>query len=318
MNSHGRILAALSGALFLAGSLAIILGQALLTPLAWGQYQVLTVLMIVGTIAAGHLAKSAWKAGFMLSCLGFSVLFLAGSALVVYNSVGRQAEAHDTIAMERAAANSLIEDKRRDVESARERLATAEANADRERGSKCKQRCKDWEAAASDARNVIRVLESEIRALGAPKPVDAKADKAGELAAVFGYDRQKAAALAALIEPFLWTIFFEIGSIVSLGYAFNSSAAQVSNVFKVSSVSRGHSGGGIPQKQDTQIRIAEDHEIAALRCAFKASNAPLTNDELAALLKCSKSEASKRVTKAINLGIARRQRVGKTVAISLH
>lgn len=312
MNSHGRILAALSGALFLAGSLAIILGQALLTPLAWGQYQVLTVLMIVGTIAAGHLAKSAWKAGFMLSCLGFSVLFLAGSALVVYNSVGRQAEAHDTIAMERAAANSLIEDKRRDVESARERLATAEANADRERGSKCKQRCKDWEAAASDARNVIRVLESEIRALGAPKPVDAKADKAGELAAVFGYDRQKAAALAALIEPFLWTIFFEIGSIVSLGYAFNSSVSTVS-----STVSAGSVGGGGKAETPRLSVVRTDHEIEALRNALRGGRS-LTNDEITAAMGLrSKGEASKRVTKGENLGIVKRERVGKHVRITL-
>lgn len=307
--NHGRILAALSGAAFLGGSLTIIMGSALLQPWSWGQSQVLTVLMILGTIAAGHLAKVAFKTR-SVSCVGFAVLFVAGSALVVYNSVGRQAEQHDTVALERATANALIEDKVRDIEAARERLANAERNADRERGSKCGQKCKGWEAAAADARNVIRVLESEVRTLGAPKPVDAKADKAGELAAVFGFNRQKATALAALIEPFLWTIFFEIGSIVSLGFAFRPTVSRISNVSEQSS------GGGIPQK--SQIRLVDDHEITALRCVFNTSNGPLTNDELAARLKCSKSEASKRVSKAINLGIASRHRVGKTVAISLH
>lgn len=311
MNNHGRILAGLSGLAFLAGSLTIILGPALLHPLAWGQYQVLTVLMIVGTIAAGHLAKTAFKARFVLSAFGFGVLFVAGSALVVYNSVGRQAEAHDTVAMERAAANSLIEDKRRDVEAARERLATAERNADRERGSKCKTKCRDWENAAADARNVIRVLESEIKALGAPKPVDAKADKAGELAAVFGFDRRKAAALAALIEPFLWTIFFEIGSIVSLGFAFRPTVSKVSKPLEDS----GNSGGGKAER--AQIRLVEDHEVAALKKALQGRGC-VTNDELADLMGVAKGEASKRVAKALELGIVSKRRTGRHVAISMH
>lgn len=311
MNNHGRILAALSGVAFLGGSLTIILGQALLDPWSWGQYQVLTVLMILGTIAAGHLAKVAFKARFWLSSFGFAVLFIAGSGLVVYNSIGRQAEQHDTIAMERATANGLIEDKTRDIEAARERLANAERNADRERGSKCKQRCKDWEAAAADARNVIRVLESEIRALGAPKPVDAKADKAGELAAVFGFDRRKAAALAALIEPFLWTIFFEIGSIVSLGFAFRPTVSTVSKPLADS----GNSGGG---KAERTIRLVhEDHELVAVKKALQGGRS-LTNDEIAAAMGLrSKGEASKRVTKCENLGIVRRERVGKHVRITL-
>lgn len=312
--NHGRILAALSGAIFLGGSLAIILGSALLEPWSWGQSQVLTVLMIIGTIAAGHLAKVAFKAR-SISCIGFAVLFVAGSGLVVYNSVGRQAEQHDTIALERAAANSLIEDKTRDIELARERLAAAERNADRERGSKCKTKCKDWENAAADARNVIRVLESEIRALGAPKPVDAKADKAGELAAVFGYDRRQAAALAALIEPFLWTVFFEIGSIVSLGFAFRP--FPVSTVSKPIQHSGNSGGGGKSEKLPIRLVQHEDHEVAALKKALQGGRA-LTNDELTIAMGLrSKGEASKRVTKGENLGLVRRERVGKHVRITL-
>lgn len=312
--NHGRILAALSGAIFLGGSLAIILGSALLEPFAWGQSQVLTVLMIIGTIAAGHLAKVAFKAR-SVSCVGFAVLFVCGSGLVVYNSVGRQAEQHDTVALERAAANSLIEDKTRDIEAARERLANAERNADRERGSKCKQRCKDWENAAADARNVIRVLESEIKALGAPKPVDAKADKAGELAAVFGFDRRKAAALAALVEPFLWTVFFEIGSIVSLGFAFRP--FPVSTVSKPIQHSGNSGGGGKAEKLPIRLVQHEDHEVAALKKALQGGRA-LTNDELTIAMGLrSKGEASKRVTKGENLGLVRRERVGKHVRITL-
>jgi hypothetical protein len=231
--------------------------------------------------------------------------------LVVYNSVGRQAEQHDTVALERATANALIEDKRRDIEAARERLVAAERNADRERGSKCKTKCKDWENAAADARNVIRVLESEVRALGAPKPVDAKADKAGELAAVFGYDRRQAAALAALVEPFLWTIFFEIGTIVSLGFAFRTTVSTVSKPVSDS----GNSGGGKAER--AQIRLVEDHEVIALKKALQGRGA-LTNDELASVMGVAKGEASKRVARAVELGIVSKRRTGRHVAISMH
>ena len=309
--NHGRILAALSGAIFLGGSLAIILGEALLHPMSWGQSQVLTVLMIVGTIAAGHLAKVAFKAR-SVSCIGFAVLFIAGSGLVVYNSVGRQAETHDTIAMERAAANGLIEDKTRDIEEARERERTARANADRERGSKCKTKCKDWEAAANDARKLIAVLESEVRALGAPRPVDAKASKAGEVAAAFGYERHKVEVLAALLEPFFWTVFFELGSVISLGFAFRP--------FPVSTVSKpiagsGNSGGGKAER--AQIRLVEDHEVAALKKALQGRGS-VTNDELADLMGVAKGEASKRVSKALERGIVSKRRTGRHVAISMH
>lgn len=315
-STHGRALAIIAGAAFLAGGLTILLGPVLMTPAQWGQYHVLTILMIGGTIAAGHLTKTAWKARTMLSCAGFLMLFLSGTALVVYNSVGRQAEQHDTKALEVSARNSLIEDKRRDVENARQRLETAETNADRERGSKCKQRCKDWEAAAVDARKVISVLESEIRALGAPKPVDAKAEKAGELAALFGFDKRKAEAVAALIEPFLWTIFFEIGSIVSLGFAFRPFPT-VARVSKPDHGS-GNIGGGGKALAEPQIRLVSsrvDHEVEALTKALAGRT--LTNDELAAAMNTTKGEASKRVAKAETLGIVNKVRTGKAVSISL-
>lgn len=61
----------------------------------------------------------------------------------------------------------------------------------------------------------------------------------------------------------------------------------------------------------------DDHELAALRRAFAAGDGPLTNKELADLMGVAPGEASKRVTKAIDLGVLSRQRVGKSVAVSM-
>lgn len=288
-STNGRALAIVTGMAFLAGGLTILLGPVLLTPAQWGQYHVLTMLMIGGTIAAGHLTKTAWKSATYLSCVGFLTLFVAGTTLVVYNSVGRQAEQHDTVTLEAEARNSLIEDKRRDIEGARERLAKAEANADRERGTKCKTRCQDWEKAAGDARQVIKVLESEIKVLGAPKPVDAKATKAGELAAVFGFDRNRAAAIAALIEPFLWTIFFEIGSIVSLGFAFRPVKVDTSvRPVQVSDTSGQSDFPHIVNSDMTNVRLlfeAANDDPSGPKGGTRATPKKWTKDELIAELK---------------------------------
>jgi hypothetical protein len=62
----------------------------------------------------------------------------------------------------------------------------------------------------------------------------------------------------------------------------------------------------------------EDYELAALKAFFLAGDGPVSvsNDELARGLGISKSESSKRVSKAIAAGILQRQRVGREVAIS--
>ena len=66
----GRALAIIAGLAFTAGALTILLGPALLTPLEWSSYHVLTVLSVFGTIAAGHLLA---EAGFKnpVAAIGF-------------------------------------------------------------------------------------------------------------------------------------------------------------------------------------------------------------------------------------------------------
>lgn len=60
-----------------------------------------------------------------------------------------------------------------------------------------------------------------------------------------------------------------------------------------------------------------DAELEELRKLLQARGA-LTNNELAALMGVVKSEASKRVTKAVAAGMVSRRRIGREVAITLH
>jgi hypothetical protein len=237
---ESRALAIAAALAFTAGGLTILLGPALLTPLQWTAYHWLTILTVFGTIAAGHLLSDAWRAGRWLACLGFSVLFLSGTALVVYNSVGRQTEASGGKAMDAAAVNDAITAKNTELQDARRRLIKANdkvelytnGGRDAETGAKikpgCGRICDDWKQNRSDLVRVIRTLEADLHDLGPKKPVNAKAETFAEIAALFAFDKAKAAAAFTLIEPFLWTLFFEIGSIVSSGFAFRSAPATLS------------------------------------------------------------------------------------------
>jgi len=223
----GRALAIIAGLAFTSGALTILLGPALLTPWEWSSYHVLTIISVFGTTAAGHLLADA---GFKhpVAGLGFLVLFLGGTALVVANSVGRQAATFEESALSAEATNAAIADKSEDLKQARARKAYADAQVQREtsRGG-CGRSCKDWKTNASDVAIVIGQLERDIAALGPKKPVNAKAERMAEMAELFGVSKAKAMAMYILLEPLLNCLFYELGSIVSLGFAFRQGKRQV-------------------------------------------------------------------------------------------
>lgn len=67
----------------------------------------------------------------------------------------------------------------------------------------------------------------------------------------------------------------------------------------------------------TTVPSVSDRELEELRRILRG-RARLTNDEVAALMRVTKSEASKRVAKAVAAGFVTKHRVGREVAISLH
>ena len=222
LSFHGRLLAGVAGCAFAAGGLTILLGSDLTSPQDWQASQWLTILTVFGTIAAGHLMVDAARARHLFATLGFLVLFLSGTGLVVYSSVGRQVETAGTTTLSVEDNNTKIADKTEDLKAARARRDYADRAADREMtGQRCGQRCKDWKKNAKDIGVVIKQLEAEIAALGPQKPVNAQAAAMADMAALFGADNKaRTVAVLLLIIPFLKTLFFEVGAIVSLGFAF--------------------------------------------------------------------------------------------------
>lgn len=225
ISQNGRALAILAGVAFTYGGLRIILGDQLTDPAQWTTPVQLTVLMVFGTIAAGHLMRDAAAAKRIAATAGFLVLFLAGTGLVVFNSIGRQAESSmltesqaDDAAERRIAVKASLS-------RAEAMLAEAQANLARECKSGRGKRCEGIEATIGVYSAAVKGHTADLEKIGAPKPVHAKATQGAKIAALFGADEAKAKAGLLLLEPFLWTLFFEWGSIVSLGFAFRGARA---------------------------------------------------------------------------------------------
>lgn len=227
----GRILATLAGAAFAVASLTILLDKQLLQPVEWTSAQWLTILMVFGVLAAGHLMVTAWKANHLPSAGGFLVLFVVGTGLVVYSSVGRQIETAGLSTMSAEDLNAAIADKRADLKDARERLAYANGQVRQlMAGKACSSKaCRDWRTNAKDVTAAVKALEVDIADLGPRKPVNAQAEAMADILLLFPFrpSRAQLVALLTLLVPFAKTLFFEIGAIVSLGFAFRPMQARI-------------------------------------------------------------------------------------------
>lgn len=221
---NGRALAIVAGAAFVYGGLRIILGDQLTDPSQWTTAVQLTVLMVFGTIAAGHLMRDAARAKQRAATLGFLVLFLSGTGLVVFNSVGRQAEATMlTVSQADDAAERRVAIKAA-LARAEAMLTEAQASLARECKTGKGKRCEGIAATIAVYEAAVKGHVADLDKLGPARPVNAKAVEGAKIAALFGADEAQAKAALLLLEPFLWTLFFEWGSIVSLGFAFRHKA----------------------------------------------------------------------------------------------
>lgn len=312
----GRALATLAGIAFAIGGLTILLDTQLLHPFEWTSAQWLTILMVFGVIAAGHLMVTAAKTHHWPSTAGFLVLFVVGTGLVVYSSVGRQVETAGTTTLSAEDINKKIVDKSTDLDGARQRKAYADAQVQKTMTkSYCGRSCRDWKQNAADIGVVIRQLEAEIAALGPQRPVNAQAEAMADIVLLFPLpaSRDQLIALLTLLVPFAKTLFFEIGSIVSLGFAFRPaplpktfSGIKTETLENVVLPPASMFSGELPDptppkggRKTTKKRFPENvvpisagkHPVE--RALEKNGGAVSSNRELANLLSVSDGEASK-------------------------
>jgi hypothetical protein len=321
MQTHthkGRALAIAAGVAFAAGGLTILLDKDLTHPIQWASAQWLTILTVGGTIAAGHLMVDAWRARHVFATLGFLTLFLSGTGLVVYSSVGRQVETAGTTLLSVEDTNKKIAEKTTDLQAAKSRRDYANQAADNEMtGQRCGKRCKDWQQNSRDITVVINQLEADIGTLGPQRPVNAQAAAMADIGALFGFgNRAQIIAALLLLIPFAKCLFFEIGAIVSLGFAFRARPVSISALIS----KENQSGDRPPQKPNGKRPhnrlpanvVPFSHPVVA---TLEKHGPVSSNRRLAELMSVSEGEASKRCQEIEHLLDV--HRVGKQLSIAL-
>ncbi len=227
--SRHRALALGAGVTFTCGALYILL-EDVVSGHSWSMDHALTVLTVIGTIAVGHLAVEAARIKHVLPALGFCSLFIAGTALTVYNSVGRQAETSDAKLFDAEARNEEIIATKKAQLANRAMLSEARERHAQECASGRGKRCDGITATIRVYEDAVKGNDADLHKLGPPVPVAPKAEKMATVAAIFGADKAQAKAFLMLIEPFAYTLFFELGSIISLAYGFGGERAHTSEL----------------------------------------------------------------------------------------
>lgn len=224
-NTTAHRLAIAAGAAATVGALAILCSDAL-TSGHWTLDHALLPLFVGITILAGHLFGSAgWRRP--LSASGFAVLFVFGTGITLYTSMGRQAATADKQMADAAAVNAELTAKSAEVKAAKTRWEAADGQATKEMtGQKCLDRCQAWKTRAADIQARIDVLEAGMRRLGGTQVIAPRADKAAEILAVFGADKAAAKRAFITFEPSFYSLFLEMAAIVAFGFGFGGRQSQ--------------------------------------------------------------------------------------------
>jgi hypothetical protein len=217
---EGRGLAIVAGALFALGTLGILLEDVILHAAPFTLKHAITVIVVAGTIMVGHQVHKAWHSNLKGSALGFGVLFLVGTLLTVYSSVGRQAEHTMVASAEVEAADRARTRATKGLTEAETMLADSQRELARECKSGKGRKCEGIAATVAVYTAAAKGYAAELEKLGPAKVATPEAKRAGELAAVFGANPTKVEAAMILVIPFLTTLFLELGSIICLGYGF--------------------------------------------------------------------------------------------------
>jgi len=306
----GRGLAIATALAATAGALAILLADPIMTG-NWRLDHALLPVIVFITIAAGHLCKAAVVNRKIGSGIGFAALFLMGTLLTVYSSVGSQKAALSDKAGSIEAHNRAITDKQAEITAARARLTMANSMADKEMtGQKCGQRCTDWKTRAREVGSHIKTLEGELTALGTIRTARPKAEAFAEAASIFGFDRSKVVTIATILEPFAYSLLLELTAIVAFGYGFqgNRKMPEIKHFpVEIEEIDHQPPNGG---RKSNVIPIKPEIIQAIEKAGGNASN-----QTLAQLMGCSEGEATKRRKEVEHLVSVARE--GKELRVSI-
>jgi hypothetical protein len=181
---------------------------------------VMTLAMLVVTIAAGHYWLPAVQQRRILPAIGLAILFIAGTFVCVTGSAGRGAE----VAQRKAAAAGNINDARKDIADqlakARADRAALAATMARECATGEGPKCKGSRASVEYADSHIAILEIRRNDMAPEQEANVRLKHAARVFSFFnpGANVRRIEQGLELIWPFALALIMELGTIVFLGF----------------------------------------------------------------------------------------------------
>lgn len=264
------------------------------------------LLLFLAVLLAGLFIGPAWGAGKYVSSFVLVLVTICATGLLTAESAGRVAKAG--FAAEAVANKDAgqLKGALSDLKNARTALADANANFARECGTGKGARCKGLKEAVDTLEMQFYKAQTRVDNIKPAAPANGTAAYFAAWGDVLGSsDSARWGKAYVLAAPLGKVITFDICILALLHLALG--VALVSDKMKT----EGHGGGQKLLPSPRQEVLVEDPVVLALRKAKR----PVTNDELADLLNVSKGQASKLV--AAREGMLRKERAGRTVAISL-
>jgi hypothetical protein len=255
------------------------------------------------TVLLGHEAWRALKEAKLISFVGFVLLAVIGSTVIVSETMGRRAESRDAKVSEATKDVNAYAALLANLDRANKLVAEAESWV----ASECKTglgpKCRGVTFTRDQRQAFAEKLRKDAEAHKAPAPIDSKADRVAAFAALFGFGEAAVKKAVHMFEPFVLPLFLELGAIFLFGFGVRTRSVSVSTVSE-------------PKALSFEGPYT-DEEIEELTKVLNGMGQPLTNDEVAAALRISKSEASKRVQKAVEAGKVVKLKTGRFNQISL-
>lgn len=221
-NIPGRLAAIVTACALGAGGTSLLFGDVIFGAAAFTQKHFQTITIVIATTTAWLATTAAFKSRHVIAGFGFLFLALAGSGVIVWNSLGRQTEGQ----MLSADDHDKAVDKRGELSRKKTDADATLALRQREADAECKsgegRKCRGARAVVEFWTGNVAGLQAQLDALKV-KPADASAEALGKLADALGNNGQKAKALSTLVMPYLITILFEFGFTMSLHYVFRPS-----------------------------------------------------------------------------------------------
>lgn len=261
------------------------------------------------TVLFGHEAFRALKEWKLISAVGFVALAIFGSGIIVAETMGRRAETRDAKVAQATKTVDQYATVAADYQRASKLVAESEKWAAAECATGKGKKCDGQTFILNQRKAHADALRLKLEQATAPAPVDSKADKIAYWAALFGASKATAKEVFQNFDPFSLSLFLELGAVFAFGFGIRTRKVAVSSVSTVSEPK-----GLSFERPDGDYTQEEIDELTKI---LNAADRPLTNNEVAAALRCHKSWASKLVQAGVESGKVTKLKVGRFNAISL-